>query len=133
MIRNFIVSVLVVAGCLFAAKLAQAQGLSVPKNAPAGQELRLSGVNGTAYVFGPATALKTKADGELVIPAEQLRAAGRYTVVAGENTGTFYVVAAQPANVAFLARTRQIQQRGNAAHAGEVRPGGPGHAGRDSQ
>lgn len=108
MIRNFIVSVLVVAGCLFAAMLAQAQGLSVPKNAPAGQELRISGVNGTVYVFGPSTALKTKADGELVLPADQLRAAGRYTIVAGDITGTFYVVAAQPANVAFLARPSRV-------------------------
>jgi hypothetical protein len=108
MIRNLLVSMLVVAGCLFAAAAAQAQGLAVPKTAPAGQELRISGVNGTAYIFGPATAIKTKADGELVITGDQLRAAGRYTVVAGENSGTFYVVAAQPSNVAFLARPSRV-------------------------
>ena len=43
----------------------------MPKTAPAGQELKISGVSGTAYVYGPATAIKTKADGELVITGDQ--------------------------------------------------------------
>ncbi len=109
MIRNFFFSMLVVAMCWFAVSVARAQGtLQVPKTAPAGQELRISGVSGDAYVFGPATAFKAKADGTLVITADQLRAAGRYTVVAGENSGTFYVVAEAPANVAFLARPSRV-------------------------
>ncbi len=108
MIRRLAISMLVVAGCWFAASAAHAQGLQVPKTSPAGQEIRISGVNGTAYVFGPATAFKTKANGELVITGDQLRAAGRYTVVAGENSGTFFVVADQPANVAFLARPSRV-------------------------
>jgi hypothetical protein len=109
MIRNFFLSVLVVAGCWFAATAAHAQGgLQVPKTAPAGQELRISGVSGTAYVFGPATAFKTKVNGELVISGDQLRAAGRYTVVAGESSGTFYVVPDAVGNVAFLARPSRV-------------------------
>ena len=108
MMRTLLTSILVVAGCWFAASAARAQGLQVPKTAPAGQELRISGVNGTAYVFGPATAIKTKADGELVIAGDQLRTAGRYTVVAGENSGTFFVVANQASNAAFLARPSRV-------------------------
>ncbi len=109
MIRNFLLSMLLVAVCWFAFAVAQAQsGLQVPKTTPAGQDLHISGVNGTAYVFGPATAFKTKADGSLVITGDQLRAAGRYTVVAGENSGTFYVVADAPSNVAFLARPSRV-------------------------
>jgi len=65
-------------------------------------------VNGTVYVYGPATAIKTKADGELVITGDQLRAAGRYTVVAGENSGTFFVVSDQASNAAFLARPSRV-------------------------
>lgn len=109
MIRNFLLSMLVVAVCWFAVSVAQAQsGLQVPKTTPAGQELRVPGVNGDAYVFGPATAFKTKADGTLVISGDRLRAAGRYTVVAGENSGTFYVVADAPGNAAFLARPSRV-------------------------
>jgi hypothetical protein len=108
MIRNLGISMLVIAGCWFAAAVANAQGLQVPKTAPAGQDLRISGVNGTAYVFGPATAFKTSASGELVITGDQLRAAGRYTVVAGGNSGSFYVVAGEPANTAFLARPSRV-------------------------
>jgi len=108
MIRKLLLSTMVVAGCWFAATAAHAQGLQVPKTQPAGQELRISGVNGTAYVFGPATAFKTKANGELVITGDQLRAAGRYTVVSDGNSGTFFVVADQAANVAFLARPSRV-------------------------
>jgi hypothetical protein len=109
MIRNSVISILVMAGCWFAASSSQAQAsLNVPKTAPAGQDLHISGINGTAYVFGPATALKTKADGDLVITGDHLRAAGRYTVVSGENSGTFYVVADAAANVSFLARPSRV-------------------------
>ena len=109
MIRNFFVSILVIAGCLFAVSAAEAQGgLQVPKTAPAGQELRIAGVSGTAHVFGPSTAFKTKANGDLVITGDQLRTAGRYTVVAGESSGTFYIVASTPANVTFLARPSRV-------------------------
>jgi hypothetical protein len=108
-IRNFCLSMLIVAGCWFAATAAHAQGgLQLPKTAPAGQDLHLSGVNGAAYVFGPATAFKANASGQLVITGDQLRAAGRYTVVAGESSGTFYVVADAPANTAFLARPSRV-------------------------
>ena len=109
MIRNFLLSMLVVAMCWFAVSVARAQGgLQVPKTAPAGHELRISGVSGDVYVFGPASAFKSKADGTLVITADQLRAAGRYTVVVGENSGTFYVIADTPSNAAFLARPSRV-------------------------
>jgi hypothetical protein len=108
MMRKLVFSALLIAACCFADMAAHAQSLSVPKTAPAGQELRISGVNGTAYVFGPATAIKIKASGELVITGDQLRAAGRYTVVNGENSASFFVVAGAPANVAFLARPSRV-------------------------
>lgn len=108
MIRKLLLSTLVVAGCWFAASAAHAQGLQVPKTAPAGQDLHIQGVSGTAYVFGPATAFKAKADGSLVITGDQLRAAGRYTVAVGENSATFYVVAEPASNVAFLARPSRV-------------------------
>lgn len=106
--RKLLLSLLVIAGCWLVASLAHAQGLQVPKAAPAGQELRISGVNGTVYVFGPATAFKAKANGELVITGDQLRAAGRYTIVNGEDKATFFVIADKPANVAFLARPSRV-------------------------
>lgn len=151
MIRNFILSMLLVAVCWFAVSAAQAQGLQVPKTAPAGQDLRISGIDGTAYVFGPATAFKAKASGELVITGDQLRAAGRYTVVSGENSGTFYVVADAPANVAFLARPSRVPAAKEGVIAGTAfvldkysnvvfQPtpvkfdlAGPGHAGGEPQ
>jgi hypothetical protein len=109
MIRNLILSILVIACCWFASSAAHAQGgLQVPKTSPAGQDLHIAGVDGTVYVFGPATALKMKASGELVITGDQLRAAGRYTVVSGENSATFYVVADTASNVAFLARPSRV-------------------------
>ena len=108
MMRTLLTSMLVVAGCWFAATAAEAQSLSVPKTAPAGQELRISGVNGTTYVFGPASAFKAKASGDLVITADQLRAAGRYTIINGDSTATFFVVAGAPSNVAFLARPSRV-------------------------
>lgn len=109
MIRNLATSILVVAGCWFAATSAQAQvGLQVPKTARAGQELRISGVSGTAYLFGPAGAFKTKAEGELVISGDHLRTAGQYTVVVGESSGRFYVLADTPSNVSFLARPSRV-------------------------
>lgn len=108
MMRKLLLIVFVIAGCWFAASVASAQGLQVPQTAPAGQELRISGVSGTAYVFGPSTAFKTRADGSLLITGDQLRTAGRYTVVVGDSTGSFFVVADQPANVAFLARPSRV-------------------------
>ncbi len=106
--RTLLTSILVVAGCWFAASAANAQGLQVPKTAPAGQELKISGVSGTVYLYGPSTAIKIKADGELVISGDQLRTAGRYTVVAGDNSGSFFVVANEASNVAFLARPSRV-------------------------
>jgi hypothetical protein len=108
MMRTLFTSILVVAGCWFAASAAHGQSLQVPKTAPAGQEQRISGVSGTAYVFGPSTAFKTKANGQLVITGDQLQTAGRYTVVVGDSSGTFFVVADQPSNIAFLARPSRV-------------------------
>lgn len=108
MIKNFILSMLVVAGCWFAVSAANAQSLAVPKTATAGQELRIPGVSGTAYLFGPGSALKTKTDGTLVIAGDHLRAAGIYTVVVGDSHASFYVSADAPANTAFLARPSRV-------------------------
>lgn len=108
MMRKIVLGLLVIAGCWWASTLAEAQGLQVPKTTPAGQDLHLSGVNGRVYVFGPATAFRTKADGTLTITGDRLRAAGRYTVVNGDNNGTFYVVADAASGMAFLARPSRV-------------------------
>lgn len=98
-------------GCWMASIAAHAADLNVPKTVEAGRELRIPvSDGGTLYVFGPATALKLKVESgeEALIPGEQLRVAGRYTVAIGESTGTFFVVAGKPGNVSFLARPSRI-------------------------
>ncbi len=96
--------------------LAEAQNLSLPTDAVAGQSISIptrgSG-SATLYLFGPGTALKQKVElGQSVqIEGDQLRQSGRYTVIieGGENTtGGFFVAPAKLENVAFLARPSRV-------------------------
>lgn len=98
------------------AVLAGAQTLSLPTDATAGQSVSIptsgSG-SATLYVFGPGTSLKQKVElGQPVqVDADQVRQAGRYTVIieGGENaSGSFFVAPAKLENVAFLARPSRV-------------------------
>ena len=103
---------------VLAAASALAADLNVPQKVPAGQALTVNGApSGTMYLFGPATALKKKVDGGSVeIEADQLRAAGLYTLTIGDSSATFFVVNGKPENIAFLARPSRVP----AAAAGAV-------------
>ena len=98
------------------ALVAGAQNLTVPTDATAGESVSIptsgSG-SATAYVFGPGTALKQKVDlGQpLQIQGDQLKRAGRYTVIieGDQNaSGSFFVAPAKLENIAFLARPSRV-------------------------
>lgn len=84
--------------------------LGIPQQVPAGKPLTVNtGAGGTLYLFGPAGTLKQKVSGGTVeIPAEQLQAAGRYTVMIGNDKSSFYVVNDTVDSVAFLARPSRV-------------------------
>jgi hypothetical protein len=98
------------------ALVAAAQNLTMPTDATAGESVSIptsgSG-SATAYVFGPGTALKQKVElGQtLQIQGDQLKRAGRYTVIieGDQNaSGSFFVAPAKLENVAFLARPSRV-------------------------
>ncbi len=98
------------------ALLAGAQNLTMPTDATAGESVSIptSGSGSAmAYVFGPGTALKQKVElGQpLEVQGDQLKLAGRYTVIIeGDHdaSGSFFVAPAKLANVAFLARPSRV-------------------------
>jgi hypothetical protein len=101
--------------CLLAL-MAGAQNLTLPADAVAGESVSIpttgSG-SATVYVFGPGMALKQKVDlGQPVqIEGDQLRRAGRYTVIVeGDQTAaeSFFVSPAKLENLAFLARPSRV-------------------------
>jgi hypothetical protein len=98
---------------LFAASVARAADLQVPKTVTAGSGLSIptSGSGSEMlYLFGPASAIKRKVDvgGNVQIEPDEVKSAGFYTVVIGDQSASFYVTAASPANVAFLARPSRV-------------------------
>lgn len=109
--------VLLVAVCLFAAHAAEAAELRVPQTVTAGTEATI-GTSGsgsaTVYVVGPAAVLKreVKLGEDVRLSPEETRAAGRYTVILRDggsaSTRSFFVTAAQPEKVNFLARPSRV-------------------------
>src|SRR3954447_12313301 len=98
---------------LFAVSVARAGELQVPKTVTAGAGLSVPTTGSgseTLYLFGPNTAVKRKVDvgGNVQITGDEVQSAGRYTVVIGDNAGTFYVVAGKPSNINFLARPSRV-------------------------
>lgn len=98
------------------ALVAGAQTLSLPTDATAGQSVSIptsgSG-SATLYVFGPGTSLKQKVElGQPVqIEGDQLKQAGRYTVIMEGHesaSGSFFVNPAKLENVALLARPSRV-------------------------
>lgn len=98
--------------------LASAQ-LRVPQQVTAGQKVSIdTGSGGTLYLYGPGSALKQKVQGAFEIPAEQLKAAGRYTVILNGEKANFFVVADKVETVAFLARPSRVPASASGAITG---------------
>jgi hypothetical protein len=112
--RRLLWIALLIAVCWFADDVARAADLQVPPTVVAGNALNIptsgSG-SSTLYLIGPTYTAKREVKlGENVeLKPEELRAAGRYTVVlsSGE-TASFFVTPGKPANIAFLARPSRV-------------------------
>lgn len=102
--------VLLIIVCWYAASTVQAAELKLPATVPAGQELKINAAgSGTLYLFGPALALKREVSaGEITLTGDELKHAGRYTAVIGEDRGSFFVTAAKPESLAFIARPSRV-------------------------
>src|SRR5260221_417215 len=99
----------VVAATLFTAS-ASAADLKVSKQVTAGEGVTITaGEGGELMLFGPGGASKRKVSaGEVQIPAEEVRAAGRYMAAMADASTEVYVVAAKPTTVNFLARPSRV-------------------------
>lgn len=108
--------------------VAAAQNLKLPATVNAGSAVSVptsgSG-DATLYVYGPGTAIKKKVQlGRPVqIDGDQVKAAGRYTVVlkgGEEASGSFVVVPAKLQNIAFLARPSRVPASRRGAISGSA-------------
>src|SRR5919197_4262193 len=112
--RRIVDVIFLLAVCWFAAYAARAAELKVPPQVTAGQGFTIATSGSgeeTLYLVGPAhVAKRTVRLGESVeISPEEVRAAGRYVVVIRNGEGaTFYVTAAKPSTVNFLARPSRV-------------------------
>src|SRR3954453_15201076 len=89
---------------------AYAADLKAPKQATAGEGVTITaGDSGDLLLFGPGGATKRKVSGgDVQIPGEDIRAAGRYMAILDDASAEFYVVAAKPSTVNFLARPSRV-------------------------
>jgi len=87
-----------------------AADLKAPKQATAGEGITITaGDSGDLLLFGPGGASKRKVSaGDVQIPGEDVRAAGRYMAILDDASAEFYVVAAKPSTVNFLARPSRV-------------------------
>src|SRR3954462_11592677 len=81
-----------------------AADLKAPKQATAGEGITITaGDSGDLLLFAPGGATKRKVSaGDVQIPGEDVRAAGRYMVILDDASTEFYVVSAKPTTVNFL-------------------------------
>ena len=117
MMRKLIYVALVIIGCWFAAYAAHAAELQAPDTVTAGTSATLhtrgSG-DASFYLIGPGHVKKRKVrlGEDIGLDAQSLRQAGRYLAVlrhgAATDSAWFYVKAAKPANVNFLARPSRV-------------------------
>jgi hypothetical protein len=93
-----------------AASLSAFADLKAPKQTTAGEGITINaGDGGELLLFGPGGASKRKVSaGEVQIPGEDVRAAGHYVALMGDSSADFYVVAAKPSTVNFLARPSRV-------------------------
>lgn len=103
--------------CFMAAASLAAQDLQLPATIAAGSELTIpTSGNGSAtfYLIGPSSAAKRQVElgQEIHVQPRELRSAGRYTAIVrnggSTQSGSFYVVAAKPASLSFLAHPSRI-------------------------
>jgi hypothetical protein len=90
---------------------AYAADLHVPANITAGNGTSIStSGSGTIYLFGPGTAIKrdVQLGQDVQLSADDLQNAGRYTVVIGDDSATFFVAAGPVNSIAFLARPSRV-------------------------
>jgi len=90
--------------------LAFAADLKTPNQVTAGEGITITaGDSGELLLFGPGGASKRKVSaGEVQIPSEDVRAAGHYVALMGDASADFYVIAAKPTTVNFLARPSRV-------------------------
>ncbi len=102
------------AALLFAARVADAAELRVPRDAVAGAEINIPTIgagDATFYLFGPGTAIKrpVKLGEDVRLTGNDLQFSGRYTAaLSNGDSGVFFVAPAKPADVAFLARPSRV-------------------------
>jgi len=108
--RRLIFILLVIAICWFAADCARAAELQVPANAVAGQPLSINvSGGGTLYLIGPGQVIKREVKaGNVEIKGEELRSAGRWIAIAGDQSQVFWVKPGKPENLSFLARPSRV-------------------------
>jgi hypothetical protein len=89
---------------------AYAADLKAPKQATAGEGITITAADsGDLLLFGPGGATKRKVSGgDVQIPGEDVRAAGRYMAILDDASTEFYVAAAKPSTVNFLARPSRV-------------------------
>lgn len=98
--------------CVFGAP-ANAADLRVPQTVVAGSGVSIptsgSG-NETLYLFGPGVALKRQVQlgQDLQLTSDDVKNAGRYTLIIGDDSASFYVTAAPVSSMAFLARPSRV-------------------------
>src|SRR5438270_11176212 len=108
--RRLIFMLLVIAICWFAADCARAAELQVPANAVAGQPLSINvSGGGTLYLIGPGQVIKREVKaGNVESKGEELRNAGRWIAIAGDQSQVFWVKPGKPENLSFLARPSRV-------------------------
>src|ERR1041385_6619857 len=108
--RTLIFVLLVIVVCWFAADCARAAELQAPNNAGAVQPLTINvSGGGTVFLIGPGQVIKRQAkSGNVEIKGEELRSAGRWIVIAGDQSQVFWVKPGKPENLSFLARPSRV-------------------------
>ena len=106
--RKLTIAVLMVLACWFAAAAAHGAELNLPAQVPAGKDLALAtsgSGDATLYLIGPSDVVRKTVHlgSEVRLAAENLRTAGRYTLVLGSDSKDFQVVPGAPARLSFLA------------------------------
>ena len=115
--RKLVLGLLTFAMCWFAAYAARAAEVRPPEKAVAGEGAKIATSgdgNATFFLIGPGNIVKQKIQlgRDVELSADDLRAAGEYVAVvrsSGESvTAKFYVAAAKPAQINFLARPSRV-------------------------
>ena len=95
-----------------------AADLRVPATVAAGNGLSVSTSGSgaaTLFLVGPGTAVKRQVQlgQEVQLTSEDLQKVGRYTVVIGDDSASFYVTPGPVSSIAFLARPSRVPRFGS--------------------